>query len=92
MSGRGGSGSTWGHVGSARVRSTSSRVEVDVGTPFKTSCRRSLVGGEGEEVEEEGDELKIERCGDGEGEKCEVERDWMKNEGNGERDPGNKTN
>ena len=42
MSGRGGSGSTWGHVGSARVRSTSSRVEVDVGTPFKTSCRRSL--------------------------------------------------
>ena len=43
MSGRGGSGSTWGHVGSARVRSTSSRVEVDVGTPFKTSCRRSLV-------------------------------------------------
>ena len=46
MSGRGGSGSTWGHVGSARARSTSSRVEVDVGTPFKTSCRRSLPIGE----------------------------------------------
>ena len=63
MSGRGGSGSTWGHVGSARVRSTSSRVEVDVGTPFKTSCRRSLsigadIGRRGEKLRSRTDRRK----------------------------------
>ena len=42
MSGRAGSGSTWGYVGSAQVWSTSRRVEVDVGMLFKTSCCRSL--------------------------------------------------
>ena len=43
MSGRPRSRSTWGHVGSVRLRSTSSGVGVDVGTPFISSCRRSLV-------------------------------------------------
>ena len=39
---RGGSRSTWGHVESLRHRSTSSGVGVEVGTPFKSSGRRSL--------------------------------------------------
>ena len=42
MSGRDGSGSTWGHVESVRLRSASSEVGVDVGTPFKSSGRQSL--------------------------------------------------